>query len=152
MKFRIASKILGLSIASIISLQISSANAEGCKLSGITLDCGTETSPEAITAIFANEGTSTALSNPINELDRFKRPIDLEVFRLSVERSWQKARLVDAHQRRKLKRRQISASKFEEWAQTYNKASENYHQAIVFYRTLVWHGKNGKPAPVDEDS
>ncbi len=117
------------------------AHAQGCVLDGIELDCsqqGQAGSDAAITDAFASAGTRAVLANPLEELGRFERPIDRETFRRSLEKNWESVRRHELAQRRKLKRRQMSAAEFENWSSTYDDALLSYQAGLDFYRALIW--------------
>lgn len=132
--------------------QTTSAHAEGCSLDNSKLICAKGGNSQAITAAFSSDETSKLLSHPIEKLSAFKKPSDLETFRKSIEKNWLAVQKAERQERSKMLRRKISSDQFEAWSATYKQAEENYSHAINFYRTLVWHGKNGKPAPKDTDS
>ncbi|MDJ0613480.1 MAG: hypothetical protein QNJ29_07360 [Rhizobiaceae bacterium] len=122
------------------------ANAEGCTLDGIKLNCGKGNNASVLAAL-ASDATSEVLSKPLAAIDNFQKPIELEIFRKSIEASWKKANRAELAERRRLKRRQISDEEFAEWSKGYDAARANYDAAMTLYRNLVWFGKNGKPAP-----
>lgn len=124
------------------------ANAEGCKLDGLKLDCGKKDA--AIFAALSSQETASFFNSSEQALDSFERPSDLEVYRKSVESNWRAVNRVERRERNKMRRRKISASEFAEWSEQYTNALRNYRSAMGFYRTLVWHGKTGKPAPSDD--
>ncbi len=128
---------------------MTSSFAAGCSIDGTTLNCGDGSHADRLAA-FASTQTGTLLSKPLASLDSFKKPADIEKFRKSVESVWQSVNKAERQERIKMRRRQISAEEFEKWSETYDAALSNYDEALTFYRTLVWHGKNGKPAAADE--
>ena len=75
------------------------------------------------------------------------KPADLETFRRSIEANWRLANRAEKAERRRMKRREISAEEFEKWSEGYNNARTNYDAAMTLYRNLVWFGKTGKTAP-----
>ncbi len=125
----------------------SPARALECSLEGVVLECG-KTSQEILEA-FASPQTGAMLERPLDVLERFERPADIERFRKSLETAWRAVNRAERAERRKLQRRQISAAEFETWSQTYDRALRHYAAGVTFYRTLVWHGKTGKAAPQD---
>lgn len=136
------------SIAVLAGLLVQStiAMAEGCSLNQIKLDCGNGNNASILTAL-ASPKTGEALGTPIESIDNFKAPIELEVFRKSIEANWTRANSAERAERRRLKRREISNEEFEEWSKQYDAARTHYDAAMTLYRNLVWFGKNGKPAP-----
>lgn len=130
---------------------VASASATNCEISGIEFVCKDANGPAEVSAAFADTATADALADADFDLDAFKRPADVEKFRRSVERNWRQVTIAERRQRNSMKRRRISAEQFEQWSETYKAAAENYAEAINFYRTLLWHGKHGKSAPVDAD-
>lgn len=115
--------------------------AAGCKLQEVQLDCGAGSNASMLEA-FAAPQTREFLEKPLDYLTNFSRPADLETFRKSVETVWRAANRQERVQRRKMRRRQISAAEFEEWSKIYDDGLKNYRSALTFYRTLIWHGKN----------
>ncbi len=138
----------GSGIVAAVLLATSPAYSQGCSLASHELECG-KNDAAIFSALSAGE-TATLLGKPENALDRFKRPVELEVFRRSIETNWKAINRVEKCERRKMRRRQISAAEFETWSKRYDTARTNYNSAMNFYRTLVWHGKTGKPAPADD--
>ncbi len=129
-----------------VLMHSSAAFAEGCSLNGIKLDCGGGDSASILDAL-ASSKTSEALSKPLEAINNFDRPADLETFRKSIEANWRQANRAERAQRRRMQRRKISAAEFAEWSKGYDAARNNYDAAMTLYRNLVWFGKNGKPAP-----
>lgn len=129
-----------------IMLQPGTAIADGCGLNGIKLDCGSGDN-KAVLAALASPQTSNMLSTPLELIDNFSKPADLETFRKSIELNWRQANKAERAERRRMKRREISPEEFEKWSAGYDDARANYDAAMTLYRNLVWFGKNGKPAP-----
>jgi hypothetical protein len=145
-------KLFAMAILAAFTMWHIPAYASGCALDGVVLKCSEANSAASVAEAFADSATREALATPIHELNRFKHPSDLETFRKSIEKNWRQVRKAELQQRNQMRRRQISADQFEEWSKTYDAAEATYKQALIFYRTLVWHGKNGKPPPSDSDS
>ena len=135
-------------IFGLILLAAIPANAQGCTLDKLELQCGKKDT--AIFSALSSEETSALFDAPDKALDAFKHPSDLEVFRRSVETNWEAVNRVERRERRKMLTRKISAAEFETWTKDYDTARTNYRSALNFYRTLIWYGKTGKPAPVDD--
>ena len=129
-----------------IVTQSGAAIADGCSIDGVKLECGSGDN-RAVLAALASPKTSEALSKPLELLDNFNKPADLETFRKSIELSWRQANKAERAERRRMKRREISPEEFEKWSAGYDDARANYDAAMTLYRNLVWFGKNGKPAP-----
>lgn len=127
---------------------IGPASAGGCSIKELKLDCGKGSVMER-TQAFAAKETTDALRYPWFDFDKFTRPADLETFRKSLERQWRSVNRVALSQKRDLKRKRISNDAFEAWKTTYAAARENYDRGMFYYRTLVWNGKTGRPAPTD---
>ena len=138
-----------MGIFAVVFLVANPAHSQGCRLDQHKLQCGKKDA--AIFLALASQETSKLLNTPEDALDAFQRPVDLETFRRSIETNWKAVNRVEIRERSRMLRRQISASEFEEWKQSYAMALTNYRSAMDFYRTLVWYGKTGKPAPQDRD-
>ena len=138
-----------LVLACCIAGYTSVANAKGCTLSDHKLDCGKGKRGD-ITAAFASKETADALRYPWFDTKNFDHPKDLESFRKSFEKSWKIVNNEAKVQERRLRHKRISSGQFDEWQKTYISARENYDRAVFYYRTLKWHGKTGKPAPLDD--
>ncbi len=130
----------------IATASIATANAQGCSFDEVELSCG-DGKPESVLSAMASAETADLFANPLDGLEKFKHPFDLEKFRRSVEANWRSVNKAEAAQRRKMRKREISAAEFDEWSKTYQFALNNYSAALTYYRTLVWHGKTGKAAP-----
>ena len=149
---RVSMGLKSIALMAILSMQCQTALAEGCAIEGVQLSCAKGANAQSVLEAFADAETTQALSNPIDKIERFKKPADLETFRRSLESTWRQVQRAERKERNKMHRRKISGTQFDEWAKTYARAEANYDKAINLYRTLVWHGKNGKPAPEDKDS
>ncbi|MEM7290873.1 MAG: hypothetical protein AAF412_10990 [Pseudomonadota bacterium] len=136
---RLALVLAGLAMAS-------TAHASQCTLDGVVLNC-TGANDMEILASFASDETGKLFGDPLELIDEFERPIQLEQFRRSVEKNWRRVNRAERAQRQKMKRRIISADEFEAWSASYEAAVENYDAALKVYRTLVWHGKSGRKVP-----
>ncbi len=142
--------LLGLAVVAAISgfAGMTSANAAGCVIKDLKLDCGAGSALER-TQAFASKETTDVLRYPWFDVDKFSKPADLEGFRKSFEKQWRDINRAASIQARNLKRKRISNDEFETWKTTYAAARENYNRALFYYRTLVWHGKTGRPAPAE---
>lgn len=139
--------LIGLATGAVLAAfsSVAPAQANGCSIKDLKLDCG-EGSVMERAAMFAAKETTDALRYPWFDVDKFSRPQDLENFRRSFETEWKSVNKAAQLQNRNLKRRRISNEEFEAWKTTYDSARENYDRAMFYYRTLVWNGKTGRPA------
>lgn len=131
---------LAIAIALVFSASFSHALAAQCALKGTELACEGNSNIEVLVA-FGSDATSEILDEPLEYLDRFDQPSEIEAYRKSVESNWQSVLAAERKMRRRLKRVEISAADFEDWSKDFDRALVNYRKAILFYRTLVWHGK-----------
>lgn len=129
-----------------ITASTGTSAASGCSIADLKLDCGNGSRAEIAVAFASNE-TADALRYPWFELERFKEPADLETFRRSFERHWKTVNRVARARQRDLRSGRMTLKAFNEWGGTYEAARANYDRALFFYRTLIWNGKTGKPAP-----
>lgn len=113
----------------------------GCVFAGAKLDCSDgrkKNKWSQITRAFASEKTRQLLSEPLDELDRFDRPIDREHFRVSVEHSWEAVNQYDRYSRDQLKLNAITPAEYRRRVAVRQDALKSYRAAYWFYKNLNW--------------
>ena len=128
-----------ITIAILASTSI--ANAAGCSLDGVTLNCTANgKSAKDIMQTFASEDTRKALGAPLSEKPRFEKNGSLEKYRRSMERNWRTITRHARQQQRNRNRGRISEIKFQAFSKKFHEAEKSYGVALNFYRQLHWQG------------
>ncbi len=117
------------------------ANAQGCTLDGVRLNCSANgNNPANIMASFASQETRTTLATPLLQKERFNNNGDLELYRRSMERNWRIITRLARRNERNRAHRRISKSKFQLFLNEFSDAKRTYDVALNFYRQLHWQG------------